>query len=109
MVWGLCEDEAEGKGAQVFGGGKGVCEGEDGGGVGEEGTSEEVLNRQSMRLSQHKRQSETVFCGEYKAPHKLTVEYLPAGLRPMDLREKMVQRLTTPQELEQKLNCIYAS
>ena len=44
------------------------------------------------------------FVREYKAPHKLTVEYLRAGLRPMDLREELIQRLTVPQETEEKLN-----
>ena len=44
------------------------------------------------------------FVREYKAPHKLTVEYLRAGLRPMDLREEVIQRLTVPQEAEEKLN-----
>ena len=44
------------------------------------------------------------FVREYKAPHKLTVEYLRAGLRHMDVREDVVQRLTIPQESEEKLN-----
>ena len=43
------------------------------------------------------------FVREYKAPHKLTVEYLRAGLRSMEVKE-VVQRLTIPQDQGEKLN-----
>ena len=44
------------------------------------------------------------FVREYKAAHKLTMQYLRAGLRPMDVQEEVVQRLTIPQEPGEKLN-----
>ena len=44
------------------------------------------------------------FVREYKAAHKLTVQYLRAGLRPMDVRKEVVQRLTIPQEPGAQLN-----
>jgi hypothetical protein len=45
-----------------------------------------------------------LFVREYKAAHKLSVEYLRAGLRPMNLREDVVQRLMIPQDPGEKLN-----
>jgi hypothetical protein len=45
-----------------------------------------------------------LFVREYKAAHKLSVEYLRAGLRPMNLREDVVQRPTIPQDPGEKLN-----
>ncbi|KAK9358014.1 hypothetical protein V1504DRAFT_365678, partial [Lipomyces starkeyi] len=40
---------------------------------------------------------------EYKPPHKLSVENLRAGLRPMDFYEKVVQRVTIPTNRDEKL------
>ncbi|KAM5440953.1 hypothetical protein MferCBS31731_004092 [Microsporum ferrugineum] len=40
---------------------------------------------------------------EYKPPHKLQVEYLCAGLRPMNLWEEVVQRPTIPTDTDEKL------
>jgi Phosphotransferase enzyme family len=45
-----------------------------------------------------------LFVREYKAAHKLSVEYLRAGLRPMNLREEVVQRPMIPQDVGEKLN-----
>ena len=45
-----------------------------------------------------------LFVREYKAAHKLSVEYLRAGLHPMNLREDVVQRPTIPQNPGEKLN-----
>jgi hypothetical protein len=44
-----------------------------------------------------------LFIIEYKAGHKLTAEYLRAGLRPMNLWEEVVQRLTIPVDRDEKL------
>ena len=44
-----------------------------------------------------------LFVREYKAAHKLSVEYLRAGLRPMNVREDVVQRPTIPQGPSEKL------
>src|SRR5271154_351884 len=44
-----------------------------------------------------------LFVREYKAAHKLTVEYLRAGLRPMEVREEVIQRATIPTDPEEKL------
>jgi hypothetical protein len=44
------------------------------------------------------------FIIEYKPPHKLSVEYLRAGLRPMNLWEDVVQRRTIPNDPGEKLN-----
>ncbi|EEQ35329.1 hypothetical protein McanCB56680_004681 [Microsporum canis] len=43
---------------------------------------------------------------EYKPPHKLPVEYLRSGLRPMNLWEEVVQRGPMPKEENAKLKCI---
>ncbi|RAK74288.1 uncharacterized protein BO72DRAFT_410546 [Aspergillus fijiensis CBS 313.89] len=40
---------------------------------------------------------------EYKAAHKLTDAFLRAGLRPMNLVEEVVQRVTIPTDLDEKL------
>jgi hypothetical protein len=40
---------------------------------------------------------------EYKPPHKLSVETLRAGLRPMELWQEMVQRKTVPTDPTEKL------
>lgn len=40
---------------------------------------------------------------EYKPPHKLSVENLRAGLRPMELWENLVKRNTIPTDPEEKL------
>lgn len=73
--------------------------------------AEEVLERQKRsRTDQacvfrniHGNRS-LLFVREYKAAHKLSVDYLRAGLRPMNLREDVVQRPTIPQDPGEKLN-----
>lgn len=45
-----------------------------------------------------------LFVREYKAAHKLSIEYLRAGLRPINVREEVVQRPTIPQDPGEKLN-----
>ncbi|KAI9896019.1 hypothetical protein N3K66_009088 [Trichothecium roseum] len=37
-----------------------------------------------------------IYVAEYKAPHKLTVQHLRAGLRPMNIYEEVVNRKTIP-------------
>ena len=73
--------------------------------------AEEVLERQRRSRIDQACVSRNIdgnrtlsFVREYKAPQKLTVEYLRAGLRSMDVREEVVQRLTIPQDSEEKLN-----
>ena len=73
--------------------------------------AEEVLERQKRSrvdqacvFSNVEGSRNLTFVREYKAPHKLTVEFLRAGLRPMEVREEVVQRLTIPQEPGEKLN-----
>ena len=46
-----------------------------------------------------------LFIVEYKAAHKLSVEYLRAGLRPMNLWEEVIQRTTTPTNPDEKSKC----
>ncbi|EER24649.1 hypothetical protein CPC735_060190 [Coccidioides posadasii C735 delta SOWgp] len=41
--------------------------------------------------------------GEFKPPHKLPVEYIRVGLRPMEFWEEVVQRETVPTDPAQKL------
>ncbi|KAI9731009.1 MAG: hypothetical protein M1834_005470 [Cirrosporium novae-zelandiae] len=43
------------------------------------------------------------FVIEYKAAHKLSVAYFRAGLRPMNLWEEVVQRVTVPTDPDEKL------
>jgi hypothetical protein len=74
--------------------------------------AEEVLQRTQQRsrtdqicvyrsLEDHR---SLAFIIEYKPPHKVSVEYLRAGLRPMDLWEEVVQRRTIPNDPGEKLN-----
>ena len=73
--------------------------------------AEEVLERQKRsRTDQacvfrniHGNRS-LLFVREYKAAHKLSIEYLRAGLRPMNVRKDVVQRPTIPQDPGEKLN-----
>lgn len=74
--------------------------------------SEEVLQRMQQRSridqicvyrSLEDRRS-LVFITEYKPPHKVSVEYLRAGLRPMNLWEEVVQRRTIPNNPGEKPN-----
>jgi hypothetical protein len=44
------------------------------------------------------------FIVEYKPPHKLSVEYIRAGLRSMNLWEDVIQRRTIPNDPGEKLN-----
>ncbi|KAK9372554.1 uncharacterized protein V1513DRAFT_427493, partial [Lipomyces chichibuensis] len=44
-----------------------------------------------------------LFTIEYKPAHKLTTEYLRSGLRPMNIWEECVQRVTIPTERDEKL------
>ncbi|KAK9373255.1 uncharacterized protein V1513DRAFT_472458, partial [Lipomyces chichibuensis] len=41
--------------------------------------------------------------GEYKPPHKLSVENLRTGLRPMDFYEKVVQTVKVPTNKDERL------
>ena len=73
--------------------------------------AQEVLERQKRsRTDQacvfrnHRNNRSLLFIEEYEAAHKLPVEYLRAGLRPMKLQEDVVQRLTVPQDPGEKLN-----
>ncbi|RMZ87031.1 hypothetical protein DV736_g5752, partial [Chaetothyriales sp. CBS 134916] len=43
------------------------------------------------------------FIKEYKAPHKLAAEFLRTGLRPLAVQEDVIQRLTIPNEPDEKL------
>jgi hypothetical protein len=46
------------------------------------------------------------FIIEYKPPHKVSVEYLRAGLRPMNLWEEVVQRRTIPNDPGERLTVV---
>jgi hypothetical protein len=73
--------------------------------------AEEVLERQKRSRTDQacvfrniQGNRSLLFVREYKAAHKLSVKYLRAGLRPMNLREDVVQRPTIPQDPGEKLN-----
>jgi hypothetical protein len=73
--------------------------------------AEEVLERQKRSrvdqacvFSNIDGNRSLTFVREYKVAHKLTIQYLRAGLRAMDVRKEVVQRLTIPQEPGEKLN-----
>jgi hypothetical protein len=73
--------------------------------------AEEVLDRQNRSRTDQacvfrniQGDRSLLFVREYKAAHKLPVEYLRAGLRPMDVREEVVQRPTIPRDPGEKLN-----
>jgi len=74
--------------------------------------AEEVQRRsqrrtQSDQICVYQKQNEMrklLLLVEYKPAHKLSVEYLRAGPRPMDLWKEVVQRATIPSDPGEKLN-----
>lgn len=62
------------------------------------------MDRSGLHVPQYSWQSQPPFHSRVQGGAQVICRYLRAGLRPMDLREDVVQRLTIPQDPGEKLN-----